>query len=123
MVTEISMTELMTYPSPKDQLVVVMFFGSTCGPCKATMPFYEEATEYFVNLNHKIKSVKINAWEPAEQATYCKETWNVQGVPHFKAFCGGKEVSHKIGGGNLDSMKEFIEFSMNEAFKQLNVRL
>lgn len=118
MITEITMQDMMTgQPSEDNEVRIVMFYGPTCGPCKATMPHYEIASEFFTNRGAKMQMFKINAWEPAEQANYCRETWKVEGVPHFKAFCRGQVIKEKVGGGDEPTMKAFMQEVVDEAFK------
>jgi thiol-disulfide isomerase/thioredoxin len=106
-----------------DNMHIVMFFGTTCGPCKATMPHYEAASDFFEERNAKIRFHRINAWEPQDQAKYVKEIWQVEGVPNFKAFFHGEVVHERRGGGDTDAMKKFISEAIGEAFKRFNVRL
>jgi len=124
MITEITMSDMLSGETKADDyLRIVMFFGSTCGPCKATMPNYELATEYYSNLTTNIKFYKINAWEPPEQAEFCKESFSIEGVPHFKAFCRGEQVTEKTGGGDENTMKEFIKTCIDETFKKFGVKI
>lgn len=110
-------------PTPDNDIRVVMFYGPTCGPCKATMPNYEIASDFYNKKTNRIKFFKINAWEPQEQAKYCNEVWNIQGVPHFKAFCRGEMILDKVGGGDEEMMKKFIHDIIDEAFKKFGERI
>lgn len=124
MVTEIGIAELTAgLPAPDGFLRILMFFGSTCGPCKATMPNYEAASDYFDALNAPVKCFKINAWEPAEQMTYCNDVWKIQGVPTFKAFFNGEVIIDRQGGGDEVAMKNFIHECIDEVFKRFGVKL
>lgn len=97
---------------------VVMFYGASCGPCKATMPHYESASDFFESKGAKMKFFRINAWEPAEHVTYCRETWGVTGVPTFKVFFRGKEIKEKVGGGDEATMKKFFVDIVDDVFVQ-----
>jgi thiol-disulfide isomerase/thioredoxin len=124
MVTEITMQDMMDgQPTADTDLRVVMFYGPTCGPCKATMPHYETASQFFTERNARIKFLKINAWEPVEQANYCRETWKVEGVPHFKVFCKGEQLTERVGGGDEPTMMKFIHDGIDEAFKRFGERI
>lgn len=124
MVTEITMDDMVKgLPTPDNNLRVVMFYGSTCGPCKATMPHYEAAANFFISKGARMECFKINAWEPIEQATYCKETWGIDGVPHFKIFCKGEQILEKAGGGDERSMKHLLQKAVNEAFKRFGEKI
>lgn len=124
MVTEITMDYMIKGQPVEDSDVrIVMFYGPTCGPCKATMPNYEIASNFFEERGARIQCFKINAWEPAEQANYCRETWGVEGVPHFKAFYKGKMLKEKVGGGDEPTMKQFIHEVIDETFKVFQERI
>jgi thiol-disulfide isomerase/thioredoxin len=124
MVTEITMHEMATGTTVSDNdMRVVMFFGSTCGPCIATRPHYEESANFFTEKTSRIKFFRINAWEPEEQKVYCTEIWGVQGVPHFKIFCRGEQVIEKIGGGDTPTMMKFIHEGIDEVFKRFGDKI
>jgi thiol-disulfide isomerase/thioredoxin len=124
MVTEITMDEMIAgLPVPDNDLRVVMFFGTTCGPCQATRPHYESTAKLFAEKTTRIKLFRINAWEPAEQAKYCLETLGVKGVPHFKVFCRGEQILEKVGGGDEPTMMKFIHDGIDEAFKRFGERI
>jgi thiol-disulfide isomerase/thioredoxin len=125
MVTEITMHEMTTGVPLEtyNDIYVIMFYGETCGPCKATMPNYETVANFYVEKGAHIKFFKINAWEPAEQNIYCKETWGIQGVPHFKVFCRSEQVIEKTGGGDEETMKGFIQDAIYETLKKLQEKM
>jgi dUTP pyrophosphatase len=122
MVTEITMEEMQAGgPSSEVLTHVLMFYGSTCGPCKATMPHYEELSNSYDN----IEFYKIDAWNPQEQKDYCKNTWGVEGVPHFKIFHRGQVVNQKVGGGDYNTLKNFVDetlFSTNFSYNEIKVK-
>lgn len=124
MVTEITMHDMTSGVAvPDNDMGVIMFFGSTCGPCIGTRPHYEEAASFFTEKTSRIKFLRINAWEPEEQKTYCNETWGIQGVPHFKIFCRGEQLVEKVGGGDTPTMKNFIHEGIDEAFKRFGEKI
>jgi thiol-disulfide isomerase/thioredoxin len=124
MVTEITMNEMATGTTGSDtDMRVVMFFGSTCGPCTATRPHYEETANFFTEKTSRIKFFRIDAWEPEEQKVYCTEIWGVEGVPHFKIFCRGEQVIEKIGGGDTPTMMKFIHEGIDEVFKRFGDKI
>jgi thiol-disulfide isomerase/thioredoxin len=124
MVTEITMDDLVKgLPTPDNDLRIVMFYGSTCGPCKATMPNYESAASFFLSKGARIQCFKLNAWEPADQADYCKNILGINGVPHFKVFCRGEQILEKAGGGDDHAMKKFLQSAVEEAFKRYGERI
>lgn len=113
MVTDITMQNMQPGGMPEDSSMhVIMFYGPTCGPCKATMPHYERVAEHLTELGHDIKFHRIDAWNPPDQKTYCREVWGVKGVPHFKFFYQGMEINSRAGGGDFDKLMNFMEDSM-----------
>ena len=118
MVTEITMDEMRTpLPEPDNVIRVVMFYGATCGPCKATMPHYETVSTLFEDMPINIKFFKINAWEPEEQQKFISEVYGVTGVPHFRSFFRGQFVSDRVGGGDEKALKTYIYKVIDEVFK------
>lgn len=124
MITEITKQDMERgLPTLDDDVRIIMFFGSTCGPCKATMPNYEAVSNYYNSKTNKIQFYKINAWEPEEQAQYCSEIWGIQGVPNFKAFCHGHLILEKSGGGDEQTMNKFVHDVIDEVFKRFGERI
>jgi thiol-disulfide isomerase/thioredoxin len=124
MITDITMDEIIHgLPNPDTDLHVLMFFGPTCGPCKATMPHYEETAQFFIEKGSRVKFYRINAWEPAEQATFCREKLKVEGVPTFRAYCNSQQVSEKVGGGDTETMKQFIHDCIGEVFTRFGEKI
>lgn len=109
--------------APDENLNVVMFFGNTCGPCKATMPNFEEVAKFFTEKSSRVKFYKFHVWESAEQRAYVAETWGVQGVPHFKIFIRGEIIGDKTGGGDFNTLHKFVHDSIDEAHKRYNDRI
>lgn len=125
MVTEITMHDMQpeTGLPPDNNMHVVMFYGQTCGPCKATMPHYESVSNFFTEKNAPIRFHKIHAWEEGEQKEYCSKVWNITGVPHFKIFYKGQVVSIREGGGDGEVMMQFVINAVDEAYKRFGERL
>lgn len=126
MVTEVTMNEvsqILDNGSAASRAVVLMFYGTTCGPCKATMPYYDEISEYFREKNAAIDFYKINAWAPAEQATYCKTTWSINGVPQFKIFYDYVVLVDRAGGGDFATLKDVITSGIDTVFTTYGAKL
>jgi thiol-disulfide isomerase/thioredoxin len=124
MVTEVTMNDMIKgLPVPDNDIHIIMFYGDKCGPCQATLPNYEAAAKFFKERNARIRFYKIHAWEPGEQMTYCYETWKISGVPHFKGFCRGIELTDKPGGGDEETMKKYIHDNIDEVFKRFGERI
>jgi len=119
MVTEITMEDMKTpLPEPDNTIRIVMFYGTTCGPCKATMPHYEAVANVLSDMPIDIKFFKINAWEPIEQREFVSNVYGVNGVPHFRAFFRSQYVIDKVGGGDEATMKKFVYEVIEEVFKR-----
>lgn len=106
-----------------DKMHIIMFYGSTCGPCKFTMPFYEETATYFTERTDKIKFYKLHAWETDEVKQYLSDTFDVTGVPKFISFLHGVHIHTKLGGGKREDMMKYVQDSIDNAFKNLGVRI
>jgi thiol-disulfide isomerase/thioredoxin len=124
MITEITMQEMTEgLPTPDNYMRVVMFFGETCGPCKATMPNYELASNFYEERNALVKCFRLNAWQPEEQKKYCDEVWKITGVPTFKTFYKGNLILEKVGGGDEEAMRQFIHEGIDQVFKQFGEKI
>lgn len=125
MVTEITMHDMQPGSGlpPDNNMHVVMFYGATCGPCKATMPHYEVVSNFFEQNGAPIKLHKIHAWEEGEQKEYCSTVWGINGVPHFKVFYRGEVISIRDGGGDEPAMTKFVLDAIDEVFKRFGDRL
>ncbi len=124
MITELTMQDMLNMAhTDDDRATIVMFYGSTCGPCKATMPHYEACSDFYESKNASIKFFRINAWEPEEQKQYCTDTWGVTGVPAFKSFYKNQFIIEKIGGGDEPAMKEFVHNIVDEVFKRFGEKI
>ena len=86
-----------------NKIVVVDFWTSWCGPCKAMAPVFEELSKEMKD----VKFAKINVDENTEIAT----KFRVQSIPTFIIFKEGKPVGTIIGGQSKSSLKAKIESS------------
>lgn len=123
MVQEIDMNYMMEPKERDEALHVVMFYGATCGPCKATMPFYEQLAEYISHKTQNVKFYRINAWEPDIQKDYCRDHWNIEGVPHFKCFFNENLIESHEGGGDLKELSQFLIEVIDKIFKDYGVKI
>jgi thiol-disulfide isomerase/thioredoxin len=121
MVTEISMHDvdtILTSAQENKRVTVIMFYGETCGPCKATMPFYEQTSEFFQDVGAKFDFYRINAWNPPDQYEYCKTMWGIKGVPQFKIFYNYAVLIDRAGGGDFETLKSAFMEAVDTVFKQ-----
>jgi thioredoxin len=70
--------------------VLVDFWASWCGPCKAVSPVIEELAQEYAG---KINVVKVNIDEDASLS----DTYNVQSIPTIVFFKNGSEVARSSG--------------------------
>jgi hypothetical protein len=87
------------------------------------MPFYDQVSDHFQNLGAKIYFYKINAWEPTEQMEYCKTTWNINGVPQFKAFFNKQIVLDNAGGGDFNMLYNLFSQAIDNTFRIHGVKI
>ena len=83
-----------------DALVVVDFFATWCGPCKAIAPAIEEMAKGEYSM---CKFLKVDVDE-CEEIAMDNE---ISAMPTFKFFKGGKVVDELVG-ANPDKLKEII---------------
>lgn len=81
-----------------DDLVVVDFFATWCGPCKMIAPILDKLSE-----EYKVYKVDI------DQDTDLAISFGVQSVPTLLFFKGGKVVYNEVGAVPYDYLKEKIE--------------
>ena len=66
-------------------LHVVMHYGETCGPCKATMPHYEVVVNHFTQHNvTNVKFYKFHQWDQTYKEFIEANNLKVPGVPTFR---------------------------------------
>jgi thioredoxin len=86
----------------KDKLVLVDFYATWCGPCKAMAPFLKElASENQQNM----ELVKIDVDKNADLAS----TLKVRGLPTLKLYKGNKMVWQQLGYISKEDLKDKIQ--------------
>lgn len=82
-----------------DQLVVIDFFATWCGPCKMISPKLEElAAEY-----NNVHIFKVDVDECEEIAM----EYNISSMPTF-VFIKNKQVIQQFSGANYDKLKQLV---------------
>jgi len=82
-------------------LILVDFWATWCGPCKAMAPILEEVAD---ELEGKVKIVKLDVDESPGVAT----VYDIVSVPTFKMFKGGQVSSEEIGSIPKEALIEWI---------------
>src|SRR3989338_7080368 len=83
-----------------DKLVVVDFWASWCGPCKAMSPILEDLSKEMKN----VVFAKVNV----DENTDLPSKLGIMSIPTFVVFKDGKEVERIIGSNSKVVMKAKI---------------
>nr|CAH7746475.1 unnamed protein product [Callosobruchus chinensis] len=83
-----------------DQLVVVDFFATWCGPCKMISPKLEELAKEYSNVI--ILKVDVDECEDVAME------YNISSMPTF-VFIKNKSVVTTFSGANYDKLKQTVE--------------
>lgn len=86
----------------KENLVLVDFFASWCGPCKMLAPIIEQVTKKYQD---KITVVKLDVDEHQDIAG----KYGIQSVPTLMLFKHGSIAERSIGVLNLNQCSELID--------------
>ncbi|XP_017288669.1 thioredoxin [Kryptolebias marmoratus] len=83
--------------SAGDQLVVVDFTASWCGPCKGIAPYFQQLSEEYKD---KVIFLKVDVDEASDVSQAC----GISCMPTFQFYKNGQKV-HEFSGANRDSLK------------------
>lgn len=92
--------------------VVVEFWIKSCGNCKKFKPVYEKLSEIF---GDKLKFVRINMFQSAENLELAEERFGVEETPTVKLFYKSKEIGQMTGFKPLETATEEIEAILNKS--------
>jgi thioredoxin 1 len=84
----------------KEGVVIVDFFGKTCGPCKMIAKELEELEDEFPFL----QIVKVDV----EDCPQTAEEFRVEGIPDMYYYKDGEIVRHEVGAVNQDVIRSHL---------------
>jgi thioredoxin 1 len=84
-----------------NNVVIVDFYATWCGPCKMISPKFEEMSMQSKYQN--IRFAKVDVDDVAELAN----EYHVQSLPTFMAFKNGK-FAGEVKGANLDNLTKLV---------------
>jgi len=85
----------------QNNLVVVDFFATWCGPCKMMAPIFEDVSKQM----DEVSFFKVDVDESPETA----KQFGVMSIPTLVAIKNGKETDRNIGLINREDLEEFVE--------------
>lgn len=99
---DLSESQFAKYTSKNDMPVVVDFWASWCGPCKAMAPSYEQVAG-------KMKNQALFAKVNTEQAQQLGAQLNIRSIPTLAVFRHGKEVDRIAGALPANQLQQWIQ--------------
>ncbi|MBD5158616.1 MAG: thioredoxin family protein [Butyrivibrio sp.] len=84
----------------KEGVVLVDFFGKTCGPCKLLAVVLEELDDEFPFIN----IVKVDV----EECPKTSEQFKINGIPDLYYYKDGQVVTHETGFGSKDMVLDTL---------------
>lgn len=84
----------------KDQLTMVDFYATWCGPCRMISPVMEKLSEEYSS----VQFIKVDVDELSDVA----QEVGVRAMPTFKAYKKGNQVGELVG-ANPAALKQLIE--------------
>ena len=99
---EITTEEFASEVLEAKQPVLVDFWGPSCAPCLALMPFVEELAAKNAD---RLKVVKVNAKENRKLCVQLR----VLGLPSFLLFNDGNEITRISGDVNQEAIAQLVD--------------
>jgi len=90
----------------REQLVVVDFWATWCGPCRTMAPHLEKIAEEY---DGKVRIVKVDVDRNQKSAV----TYGIQNLPTMLVFKGGEVVDKLVGNpGSKGKLEEWMKRSL-----------
>ncbi|KAL4871468.1 hypothetical protein BDV12DRAFT_28971 [Aspergillus spectabilis] len=81
--------------------VVVDFFATWCGPCKAIAPVVGKLSETYTD----VKFIQVDV----DKARSIAQEHEIRAMPTFVLYKDGKRLEKRVVGGNLKELEEGIK--------------
>lgn len=91
-----------------DKPVLVDFWASWCGPCKAMAPAFEAAAR---SMENRVKFAKLNTDEEQEIA----QQFGIRSIPTMILFDAGAELSRHSGAMTAGDIEQWVDSQLESA--------